>query len=112
MGSLVPYANVCTSLGKSGCEVTVVARVVRQFDECTETLTPAKVLVLPDRRRWEDVEDALVVVGVPLRALAGGPGLRPPAVEVVLCCEPLAAAELARAGGWREPAPVEPSKAT
>jgi hypothetical protein len=51
--------------------------------------------------RADGVEDALTVVGVTLRPVPDGPGLRPPSVDVVLHWEPLAAAELARSGGWR-----------
>ena len=69
----------------------------------------SKVLVLPDMPtmgarldlRAEGFEDALTVVGVTLRAIPDGPRLRPPSVEVLLLWEPLAAAQLARAGGWK-----------
>jgi hypothetical protein len=89
--------------------VSVVARVVRQFHEGAETVTLEKVLVLPDvptmgvrlDLRAEGVEDALTVVGVTLKPIVDGPGLRQPSVDVVLHWEPLASAELARSGGWR-----------
>jgi len=59
--------------------------------------------------RAEGVEDALTVVGVTLKPIVDGPGLRPPSVDALLHWEPLAAAELARAGGWSERMPVEPA---
>jgi hypothetical protein len=47
----------------------------------------------------EGVEDPLTVVGVTLRPVPDGPGLRPPSIDVLLFWEPLAAAAFAR--GWR-----------
>jgi hypothetical protein len=100
--------------------MTVVARVIRQFHEGHETVTLAKVLVLPDiptmgtrlDLRAEGVEDALTVVGVTLKPIVDGPGVKPPSVEVLVFWEPAAAAKLAREGGWRKLAPVGPPKAT
>ena len=92
-----------------GGNVSVVVRCIRQFHEGAESITLAKVLVLPDvptmgarlDLRAEGVEAALTVVGVTLTPIVDGPGLKPPTVEVALFWEPLAAVEDARAGGWR-----------
>jgi hypothetical protein len=51
--------------------------------------------------RAEGVEDPLTVVAVTLKPIVDGPGLRPPSIEITVIWEPLAAAKLARAGGWR-----------
>jgi hypothetical protein len=91
------------------------ARAFRQFHEAAEAVTLAKVLVLPDvptmgarlDLRAEGVEGPLSVVGVTLRPIADGPGVKPTSVEVLLFREPMSAATLARAGGWSEPASVE-----
>jgi len=72
--------------------VSVLARVLRQFHEDAETIILAKVLVLPDMPtmgarldlRVEGVEDPLTVVGVTLRPVPDGPGLRPPSIDVLL----------------------------
>jgi hypothetical protein len=58
--------------------VSILVRVVRQLHEGAESITLAKVLVLPDTPTM---------------------GSR---LDVLLFWEPLAAAELARAGGWEE----------
>jgi hypothetical protein len=87
--------------------VSVVVRVVRQFHEGADAVTLEKALVLPDTPtigtrldlRSEGVESPLTVVGVTLLAIADGPGLRAPSVEVVLFWEPQAAAEARQ--GWR-----------
>src|SRR5438034_11753237 len=99
--------------------MSVLVRVLRQFHESAEAVTLEKVLALPDiptmgarlELRAEGVEDALTVVGVTLRPVPDGPGLRPPSVEVSLFYEPLAAAAIAWAAGWRDPAPPEPTEA-
>jgi len=75
---------------------------VRQFREAAEAITLEKVLVLPDvptmgaqlDLRAEGVEDALTVVGVTLRAIPDGLGLRPPSVDVLLFFPPLGTAPL------------------
>ena len=95
----------------------MLIRIVRQFHDGAEAVTLHKVLVLPDvptmgarlDLRAEGVEDPLTVVGVALRPVPDSPGLRPPSVEVLLFWEPLAAAALARAAGWRDVAPVGPA---
>jgi hypothetical protein len=100
--------------------MSAVVRVVRQFHEGAETVTLSTPLVLPAvptmgtklHLRAEGVEDALTVVGVTLRPIVDGPGVKPPSIDVVMFWEPLAAAKLARAGGWSEPASVGPPKAT
>jgi len=94
--------------------VSILSRCIRQFHEGAEAIALEKVLLLPDLPtmgarldlRAEGVEDPIKVVGVTLRPVPDGPGLRPPSVEVLLFWEPLAAAELARAGGWHDVAPV------
>jgi hypothetical protein len=58
----------------------------------------------------ERVEAALTVIGVALRPILDGSGVKPPSVDVLLHHEPLAWAELARSAGWRDPAPPEPEK--
>jgi len=98
--------------------MTVVARALRQFNEGAEAVILEKALVLPDvptmgtrlDLREEGIETALTVVGVTLRPVQDGPGIRPPSVDVLLHHEPLAWAELARSGGWRDQAPKEPGK--
>ncbi len=98
--------------------MSILVRMLRQFNDDTEALTLEKTVVLPDvptmgarlDLRAEGVEGALTVVGVTLRSIQDGPGIAPPSVDVLLFWEPLAAAELARAGGWRDPAPREPEK--
>ena len=85
--------------------MSVLVRVVRQFHEGVEAVRLAKTLVLTDvptmgtrpDLRVEGVENALTVVGVMMRALVDGAGLKEPGVEVWLIAEPLAAAEMARA---------------
>src|SRR6266849_6447437 len=93
-------------------DVSVLVRCLRQFHEGAQVLTLERVLVLPDvptmgtrlDLRGDGVEEALTVVGVTLRAISDGPGIRPPSVDVVLHWEPLAAAEAARSAGWRDQA--------
>ena len=68
--------------------MSAVVRVVRQFHEGAESITLAKV--------------SLTVVGVTLKPIVDGPGMKPPTIEITLIWEPLAAAPLARAGGWKE----------
>jgi hypothetical protein len=95
--------------------VSIVARVRRQFHDDAEAVTLEKVLVLPDiptmgarlDLRAEGVEDALTVVEVTLRPIVDGPGMKPPSIEITLIWEPLAAAEAARAGGWKEITPEQ-----
>jgi hypothetical protein len=90
--------------------VSVLVRVVRQFHEGADAVTLEQTLVLPDvptmgtrlDLRSEGVGGALTVVGVTLRPIADGPGVRSPSVEVILYWEPLDSAELARASGWKE----------
>ena len=91
--------------------MSIVARVRRQFHDDAEAVTLEKVLVLPDvptmgtrlDLRAEGVEAALTVVGVTFKPIVDGPGLRPLSIEITLIWEPLAAAKLARAGGWTAP---------
>jgi len=89
--------------------MSVLVHVFRQFNEGTEAVTLEKTLVMPDVPTMgarldlrEGVETALTVVGVTLRAISDGPGIRPPSVDVVLHWEPLESAELARSTGWRD----------
>ena len=90
--------------------MSVVVRVIRQFHEGAESVTLTKVLILPDTPtmgsrldlRAEGVEDALTVVGVTLRPIVDGPGVKPPTIDALLFWEPLTAAKLAREGGWYE----------
>jgi hypothetical protein len=92
--------------------VSILVRVLRQFAEGAEVVMLEKTIVMPDTStmgtrldlRREGVETALTVVGVTLRPIVDGPGIRPPSVEVVLYHEPLASAELASSAGWRDPA--------
>jgi hypothetical protein len=70
--------------------LTVVARMVRQFHEATETVTLTKALALPD---------------VPTMSA-------PPSVEVVLHWEPYAAAEPARARDWCDRPPPSGQRET
>ena len=94
--------------------MSALVRCIRQFHGGAEAVTLAKVLVLPDTPtmgarldlRAEGIEGALTVVGVTLRPFVDGPGLKPPSVDVLLFWEPLAAADLARGGGWTDYPPV------
>jgi hypothetical protein len=84
------------------------ARVIRQFETPGQFVTLERAVVLPSPPtigtrldlRAEGVEAALEVVGVTLRTESNRPG--PPSVDVFLAHEPLAAAQLAREGGWRD----------
>lgn len=70
--------------------MSILARVVRQFHEDAGVVALEKVLVLSDAPtmgsrldlRVEGVEEPLAVVGVTLRAIPGGPGIRPPSGDV------------------------------
>jgi hypothetical protein len=85
--------------------VSITARIVRQFEAPHELVTLEKVIELPPMPtmgtrldlRSEGVEAPLEVVGVTLRPEADGP----PEADIFLAYEPLAAAQLARFGGWR-----------
>src|SRR5262249_5670672 len=94
-------------------EIAHQERVVRQFHEGNGAITLDKAVVLPDvptmgvrlDLRSEGVEGPLTVVGVMLRPIPDGPGVKPPSVDVLLHYEPLASVELARSSGWRDQAP-------
>jgi hypothetical protein len=58
----------------------------------------------------EGVEAALTVIGVTLRSILGGPGIRTPSVDVLLHYEPLQSAEVARSDGWRDQKPQNPRR--
>ena len=56
--------------------------------------------------RTQGVEAPLAVIGVTVRAHPDGPGFRDADVDLYLTPEPLACAELARLGGWRDSEPA------
>jgi len=89
--------------------MSLVARVVRSFAQDAELVTLERAVPLPalptmgsrpDLRAF-GVETPLSVVGITLRAVAGGPGVREPDADVHLAHEPLANAPFAGQGGWR-----------
>jgi hypothetical protein len=85
--------------------VSVVARVIRQFEAPHELVTLEKVITLPAMPTMgarldlgsRGVEAPLAVVGWTLRPENGGP----PHADIFLAYEPLAGAHLAREGCWR-----------
>jgi hypothetical protein len=90
--------------------VSLVARVVRQFHDGAEALTLERLVALPCQPtmgtrldlRAQDVEAALEVVAVTVRAHPDGPGFCQADIDLYLTPEPLAHAVLAREGGWRD----------
>jgi hypothetical protein len=96
-------------------DVPIVARVIRQFGTGGATLALERAVILPatptigtrlDLRR-EGVEGPLEVVGITLLTESDRPSFLQPSVAVFTAWEPIAAAELARAGGWRDVEPIE-----
>ena len=94
----------------TGVSTGVVATVVRQFGTAGAALTLERVVILPstptigsalDLRR-EGVEGPLEVVGVTPLTTSALPSFLRPSIHVFTAWEPLANAQLARAGGWRE----------
>jgi hypothetical protein len=91
--------------------VSVVARVIRQFEAPHELVTLEKVLTLPSvptigtrlDLRAHGVETPLTVIGLTFRPENIGRSVALPDAEIVLDFEPLAAAQLAREGGWGTP---------
>jgi len=82
--------------------VSIMARIVRQFEAPPELEKIIELPALPTMGarldlRSEGVEAPLEVVGVTLRPEADGP----PDADIFLAYEALAAAQLARFGGWR-----------
>jgi hypothetical protein len=90
--------------------VSVVALIRRQFGTEGTSVTLERAVILPstptigsvlDLRR-EGVDGPLAVAGVTLLTSSDRPSFMQPSIEVFTAWEPLAAAQLARAGGWRE----------
>jgi hypothetical protein len=94
--------------------MSLVARVIRQFHEGPEAITLERLVALSHMPtmgtrldlRVQGVEAPLEVVAVTLRAHADGPGFLQADADIFTKPEPLASAELAREGGWRDPQPV------
>lgn len=90
--------------------VSIVARVIRQFGTVGAMVSLERAVVLPSMPAigtridlWaEGVEALLEVVGMTLLTESDRPTFLQPSIEVFLAWEPLAAAELARARGWRD----------
>ena len=90
--------------------MSVVARVIRQFEGPGEFVTLERQVVLPSTPtvgtrldlRAEGVEAPIEVIGVRLLSELDRPSLPQPSIEVLLAFEPLAAARLAGARGWRD----------
>jgi len=90
--------------------VSIVARVIRQFGTVGAMVSLERAVVLPSTPtigtridlRAEGVEAPVAVVGMTLLTESDRPSFLQPSIEVFLAWEPLAAAELARARGWRD----------
>jgi hypothetical protein len=98
----------------SGAHVSIVARVVRQFEGPGEFATLERAVVLPSTPtvgtrldlRAEGVEAPIEVIGVRLLPELDRPSFLQSSIEVFLAFEPLAAARLASARGWRDVEPL------
>ena len=90
------------------------ARVICSFYEGAEGVTLERIVGLPFQPtmgtkpdlRAHGVEDALEVIAVTVRAHPPGPEFLEADADVYVTPEPLAAAQLAREGGWRDSEPA------
>jgi len=103
-----PECRVDDALSRAA-SVSIMARILRQFEAPHELVTLQKVIALPalptmGARLYllaQGVEMPLEVVALTLRSEPDGPDFLPPTADLFLAYEPLAAAELVRAGGRR-----------
>ena len=90
--------------------MSLVTRVIRSFHDSAKAVSLERDVALPFQPTMgtklviptdDGVTSELEVIGLTMRAAPDGPGVKPPALDVLLAVEPLTAAGRALELGWR-----------